>query len=338
MDDMTRNAEEGGGFGLLFEAVERLGLQKRVIDPTFGWLWEISDGNGWRQPIVGLRLPLNHSAASHLASDKHYASLVLAEAGFRVPRTARALAPRAYADTSLAEQAGPEPALEFAREHGFPLIVKPNRLSHGRGVELVTDEAELRAALERVFSLDAIALTQEVVNGAEYRLEFLDGEYLIGYERAPTQLVGDGLSTVVELLAALDPRFARERFLARLERAGALPRRLRARGLSLQSVLRPGETLAVEDTVLNLSRGATPRLVDVLPPGWDEYGRRAGRALGLRHYGLDFRLEQGRPIEEACVLEVNSHPAVSHLARAGHRERALESRMRLVAAVADGSK
>ncbi len=335
---MTRDdssASESGGFGLLFDAAERLGLQARVLDPAFGYLWELSDGRGHAQAIVGLRVPLNLAAASHLASDKHYASLVLSGAGFRTPRTERALAPRAFNDTSLADRSGVRPAVEFARSEGYPLIVKPNRLSHGRGVARVDSEAELLSAVETVFQLDSIALVQELIHGVEYRLEFLDGEYLVGYERAPTAVTGDGFRTVGELLQSLDPRFTKSKFLSRMQRRGALTQHLVARGFGFDSIVPAGEPLPVEDTVLNLSRGATPVLLDELPDGWLEWAVRAGRALGLRHYGLDFRHIPGEPIERACVLEINSNPAVSHLARAGFRERALESRMRLLSAVAN---
>ena len=333
--DNSNAAAETGGFGLLFDAAERLGLQARVLDPAFGYLWELSDGRGHSQAIVGLRIPLNLAAASHLASDKHYASMVLAGAGFRTPRTERALAPRAFGDTSLAERAGVRPAVEFARHSGYPLIVKPNRLSHGRGVARVESEAELLDAVQKVFDLDSIALVQELIEGTEYRLEFLDGEYLVGYERAPTAVTGDGIRSVGELLRALDPRFTRDRFFERLQRRGPLTRHLEARGFGFDTIMPVGEPLPVEETVLNLARGATPVLLDELPTGWLEWAVRAGKVLGLRHFGLDFRHVPGEPIERACVLEVNSNPAVSHLARAGYRERALESRMRLLSAVAN---
>ena len=51
---------------------------------------------------------------------------------------------------------------------------------------------ELLAALEPAWERHGVAVVQEPIPTPDLRLDFLDGEYLLGYERAPIRVVGDG--------------------------------------------------------------------------------------------------------------------------------------------------
>ena len=316
-------------------AAEQLGWSLRVLDPEFGYLFELSDGRGWSRACIGAKLPLNDTSASQLCADKHYSGLVLAELGVRTPATLRALSPRHFGShASYANRVGLSPLEAELAQLDYPVVVKPNRLSHGRRIAVVQDAAELRAACDAVFELDSVALIQELVTGEELRLDFLDGEYLIGYSRSALRVVGDGRSDLQQLLTEVDPRCAERAWTKRLLADPDVHGRIGAR--RPEEVLAAGTELRLSGEILNLNRGGVGAPVAQLPDAWVRWSARIGERFGLRHFGLDLRVPGGLAADpvEACVLEVNSTPLVTQMLNLGHGELARAAWLKVVAALA----
>lgn len=312
---------------LMFAAAARLGWTTRLIDPTFGYLWEVELPDGRRRALVGAKTPINDAAAAQVASDKDYTARVLFEAGYAVASSTRVLSPKHFRGADYAPRSGPRVAIDVAAREGFPLVVKPNGLSHGRLVRRVKSEAELVEALERVWEVDRIALVQDYIDGRELRLDLLDGQPLVCYERRPLRLLGDGTSTEAELLAALDPRF--------LDPAARL--RAELDGLRPNAVLPPGETRELEQGIYNLNRSATAELLPEPPERWRRWAAEAAARLGLRLAGIDLRIEGEGPLfdldpADAVVLEVNATPLLTQLAHMGHQELAIDAQVRILQA------
>ena len=315
------------------DAAERLGVGFRVLDPEYGHLFEIDDGRR-RRVLIGALSPLNDSVASRLAADKYFTARLLQRAGIQAPATERCLAPGFFETEIYEETAGPGPALEFARRHGYPVVVKPNRGSSGRHVVLAHDDDELLAALEPAWEKHGVAVVQEPVPTPDLRLDFLDGEYLLGYERAPIRVTGDGGSTIRELVARQDGRFESDA-LWDGRRSETWPD---SAGRTPESVLGDGESLDLGGTILNLNGWASGRLVPELPRPWLEHALKAGAVLGLRHFGIDFR---GAGLDEApaeaSIVEINSSPLLLQIHALGWVEEAVEAQARILrAALADG--
>ncbi len=213
-------------------------------------------------------------------------------------------------------------------------MVKPNRGARGRSVTLVERAAELEDAVRRTWVHDYLALVQPRVPGADLRLDFLDGEYLFGYLRRPVVVRGDGTSAVGELLAAADPRFSGGQLREVLADDPIWTARVRARGLGFDSVLPADEVLDLGSAILNLNRLCLAELVGEPPPAWLEHGRRIGAALGLRHFGVDFKTEDpaGDP-RAAAVLEVNASPSLAQMSRMGYYDEAIAAEIRVVEAI-----
>lgn len=315
---------------IIGEAASRLGFELEVLD-EYGYLFALRDGVRERV-LLGGRSALNDAVSSRLAEDKHYSSVLLSRAGLRVPRTVRCLSPTHPSLHRYRDRAGLEDGLTLAAELGYPLVVKPNRLSHGRGVELVEDEAELVHAVEAAWALDSIALVQEAVGGRDFRLDFLDGEYLLGYERRPLAVVGDGRSTIAELLGALDTRFLEEASHDRLLR---LPRFVAALGgRTLNAVLEAGMPFGADGPIQNLNADSTAVFIPEIPTGLREHCVRAAEALGLRHFGVDLKLAAlDAAATSAVFIEINASPLLTQIARIGHVEEAIAAQTQILRAL-----
>lgn len=312
---------------LIAEAAERLGWQTEVLD-EYGYLFELRRPDGARKVLLGGRSALNDAVAARLAGDKHYAAILMERAGLRVPRVARCIAPRHPAMQRYSDRAGVGPGLALAEALGYPVVVKPNSLSHGRGVTLVDDVGSLHEAVHACWALDPIALVQQLAGGRDYRLDFLDGEYLLGYERLPIVVTGDGEATLGALFEALDARFDRPEALLKTPRIAEV---LGARDLTWGSVLGAGEVLDLGGPIRNLNAGCTARFLEAIPDALRDQCLRAAAAVGLRHFGVDLKLASlDADPDSAVFIEINASPLLTQIARIGHREEALAAQVRVL--------
>lgn len=315
------------------EAARRLGMTVRILDADYGYLFELRR-DGRRAVMLGGRSPLNDAVASRICEDKFYTRLLLEQAGYRVPATERCLAPGYFKDPTLAASAGIQPGMAFARERGYPLIVKPNRLSHGRGVVIVQDEQQMIAAIERTWQADYIALVQERILGVDLRLDFLDGTYLAGYIRRPVVIEGDGAHTIRQLAAACDRRFGHESFWRRMADDAVWHREVLDPGLDGESVLPHGRRIDLGGDILNLNGWATAEPIVELPNAWRDPCLAIGAALNLRHFGIDLRAPglDATP-DAATIIEVNASPLLLQMYGMGHRQAALAAQARILDAI-----
>jgi glutathione synthase/RimK-type ligase-like ATP-grasp enzyme len=322
---------------LRHEAARRLGFRLENLDPDSGYLFALSDGRRSRVLVHGPS-PLNDAGACHLAGDKYFTGVALQRAGFRVPAGVRCLAEGAFEEATYPAYTGLAAAEAFAEAHGFPLVVKPNRGSRGRDVALVQDRQELAEAVHRVWKQDYLALVQERISGSDLRLDFLDGEYLLGYTRQGIHLRGDGQSSLRELFAATDRRFQGESLLQRLEGDRHWREQVEARGWDLETIPPAAAEIPLSDDILNLNRLCVARLVAALPQAWLDHALGLGQVLHLRHFGVDFKLPMVEPDlsidpAQSVVLEVNASPSLRQTYERGESEAAIQAEMRVLTAI-----
>lgn len=312
------------------EAARRLGFDIQNLDPDSGYLWEVSNGDQ-KRILMGAFSPHNSAIAARLAEDKFHTATLVRRLGRRVPGVVRCLRPGRFEQEDFESHLGMAPAHAFARERAFPLVVKPNRGARGRHVQVVHDVAAMEAAIERVWTYDYLALVQEVAHGIDVRLDYLDDEFLFGYLRRPVSLVGDGARSIRELLAAADPRFTGEAFWNQLQADPIWRRSCEQHGWTLDATPGEGEAIRFDTVVLNLNRLCVAELVRQVPDDWLAAGLEIGRALELRHFGIDFKAPsfEGGP-DDATVLEVNASPSVVQMSRRGYYEEALGAEIRIM--------
>lgn len=322
---------------LLAEAAGRLG-GRLELEARFGHVGRYHAPGGGVRPIFGNALGLNVEAAAMLAADKSYAAEALAAAGLPVPGGMVLFSPAYAARMRLKNAAvaaalpGPGAAERKAAELGYPVIVKPNTGSEGRGVHLSAAPDDLRADLEALFATDDRVRLEAWVPGLDTRLTVLDGAVRLAYRRLPPAIAGDGRRPVRALAeAALAELAARHRGPKLAVDDPRIARTLAAQGVRLDSVPEAGRELRLLDSA-NLSAGG--RLEDLtgrLPAAAEALALRAAQALGLRFAGVDLRAPDltGRT-RAACILEVNAAPGLDYYAAHGAAQRA-----RALALVAD---
>ena len=260
---------------------------------------------GWgihQQRIQATVTSRTHHIAVEIAQDKQLTNSLLERAGLPVPRHERV---RSADD-----------AVSAALRIGFPVVVKPMDLSHGRGVALnLMDEAQVRDAYEKAYDLSSYVLVEGYCKGNDHRVLVIDGKVEAVAERVPGHVVGDGTRTIAELMAIVnaDPRrgVGHEKVLTRIELDHQAERLLALAGHTTATVLKEGEVFALRSTG-NLSTGGTAvDKTDVIHPDNAEIACRAAKVVGLDVCGIDLICEDiSRSIRDqgGVIVEVNAAP------------------------------
>ncbi|MFO0702917.1 MAG: hypothetical protein U0514_03620 [Candidatus Andersenbacteria bacterium] len=293
---------------LLF-AAEQLGVPHEVLDYPESLL---TIGRGKHRVYLHKEmLPLNDNAADWVFNRKWLAHLVLRREGLPLPRTYLA---RTWDEVRAA-----------ARRLGFPrrpVVVKPERGTQGSGVAAdIRTPNELRSAYQhaRTFVLSTGReryLVQAHHPGSDHRCFVLNGRCIAVARRYHPRIVGDGRSTVRDLVAQHDRRSARaaEGMLGRFVLDREFQRMLSRAKLSVDSVPAAGREVRVRSNA-NGSMGAwSEDVTDQVSPYIRQLVEKTARAAGLALAGVDVLSDNiaGRTAGSArpAIVEVNSRPTL----------------------------
>jgi cyanophycin synthetase len=247
-----------------------------------------------------------------LACDKEGTKAILRDAGIPVPRGTTIQ----YLDdlASAIEAVG-----------GFPIVIKPLDGNHGRGITLDIDS--MAVAEEAYDAASAASKTRSVIveryyPGRDHRVLVVNNQVVAVAERIPAHVVGDGQSTIAELIEQTnqDPRrgSGHDNVLTRIELDRTSWQLLERKGYTVETVLSAGEICYLRATA-NLSTGgiAVDRTDDIHPENvW--LAQRVAKLIGLDIAGIDIVTSDiSQPLREVggVVVEVNAAPGLRmHLA------------------------
>jgi cyanophycin synthetase len=212
----------------------------------------------------------------------------------------------------------PDGAWAAAEEIGPPVVVKPRYGNHGRGV---TTNLSTREQVARAFAAarehDDEIIVERFVPGSDYRLLVVGEQLVAAALREPPQVIGDGRSTVAELVAVLnrDPRrsdgHATALSLIKLDAIALTV--LAEQGLAPDSVPAEGQRALIRRNA-NLSSGGTAKdVTDLVHPRTAASAVAAARAVGLDIAGVDVVAPAiDQPLQESggAVVEVNAGPGL----------------------------
>lgn len=207
-------------------------------------------------------------------------------------------------------------AAQFLAAHG-KIVVKPIDGSQSKGVTvgITTPETLDRAMQEaRLHSNKHKVIVQKQIEGKLYRIFVLNGSVPVITERRAAQVVGDGVSTVQELVVQLnaDPKRGdgSDTPLKRikLSTVGAY---LGADGL--QRVPSEGEVVRVAEIESVSAGGEAVNVTAQAHPSWSVAACAITKEMGLFLSGFDIMCDNiAKPVEENYIplLEINGYPGL----------------------------
>jgi cyanophycin synthetase len=206
---------------------------------------------------------------------------------------------------------------------GYPLVIKPIDGNHGRGITV--DIKSYEEALKAFHSARAVSsrvIVEKYIRGEDYRLLVINYSFVAAALRSPAHVIGDGKSTIKELVAEVnkDPRrgYGHEKELTAITINDMTKNIIANAGYTEESVLKEGEKLILKDTA-NLSTGGTAEdVTDIVHPANVAMAERISKIIDLDICGIDLMTTDiSKPLSETggAVLEVNAGPGFRmHLA------------------------
>jgi cyanophycin synthetase len=238
-----------------------------------------------------------------LACDKEATKRILAAAGVPVPR-----------GTVINFLDDLEEAIEYVG--GYPIVVKPLDGNHGRGITIdIRTWEEAEAGYEAARQVSRSIIVERYYVGRDHRVLVVDGKVVAVAERVPAHVVGNGRSSIAELIEEtnLDPNRGEghDNILTKIELDRTSYQLLERQGYTLNSVP-PKDTICYLRATANLSTGGSAvDRTDEIHPETLWLAQRVVKIIGLDIAGLDIVTSDiSRPLREVdgVIVEVNAAP------------------------------
>ncbi|MEJ8755679.1 cyanophycin synthetase [Pontibacter sp. H259] len=237
-----------------------------------------------------------------IAGDKNATKDLLADAGIPVPK-----------GTTVYTQEELRKAITWL---GFPVVTKPLDGNHGKGASInITNLNDAKKGFQEAQKHSQGVIVEQYITGYDFRLLVINGKFVAAAKRTPALVVGDGVSTIKQLIDKenKDPRrgIGHEKVLTKIKIDQHTKNLLKSMELTLQSVAPEGQEIYLKSTA-NISTGGTATdVTDLVDPYNILMAERIAGIIGLDICGIDvMTTDIAIPLNETrgAVLEVNAAP------------------------------
>lgn len=214
-------------------------------------------------------------------------------------------------------------ALTVAQRIGYPVAVKPVVGHKGIGVTAdVQDGDELEFAFQRAVEAhgddQSIAvIVEQSVAGTDYRMLCVNGRFVAAMERRPASVIGDGISTIAELIDRENRRPERldtpTSPMGKIICDDAMERYLTEQGLTLDSVIAADREVFLRKVANLSSGGISVDATSIVHPDNIVLAQDVAQHFRLVCLGIDILTPDiSRSWKEGRfgIIEINSAPGV----------------------------
>ncbi len=219
----------------------------------------------------------------------------------------------------------------FIREHGFPVVVKPNVSGYSRGSYFpINNYRELWRGIFLAKAWWPSTVLEQYLAGANYRVLCTGAQLISVIRRYPPFVIGNGADSIDALIEAENITRARMKLhptIYPISNSPLVLAHLKKQGLSLQSVPDSQQQVELFHRVA-LAPGGVVEIVDQATIADDnaELFKAVVRMFDANLLGIDVIFEKGMEIshkKQKCIfIEVNSRPyaAMHNFPRYGKAE------------------
>ncbi len=307
------------------QLIERLAPQLNAttfIEPTYKKYGIIIFQNGKRIFFKNNRINVNISSTVSVTKNKFETNCFLSHFGYRVP-IGKTFSMHDY---DIRHNRGLADGLQFIREIGFPVILKPNDKSQGVLVCKVNNENEYYEVANKILKTkeDVLLIEKFYDNYSDYRIVVLGNDVISAYQRIPLTVIGDGKLTIAQLLGKKKEEFIND------GRPGKeidiedfrIKANLNQQQKTLESIPLRNEKVVLLHNANLSSGGTTLELTNKIASEFKDLAVSVAKDMNLLLCGIDILAPN---IEKWCdnyvLLEINSAPGLNNYAYTGAEQR-----------------
>lgn len=293
---------------IVAEALKR-GVEVQIIDRADNFI--ALKKNGHVEYIrEGVETSKDSLVSYLMTLNKNLTKIMLSENGIRVPKG------KHYQTSESAKN-------DFNFFLNQDIVVKPNFLTWGKGVTIIKKNASQEVyekAVESAFSLDTAIVIEEYIEGLEYRFLVVGDECVAVMNRIPANVIGDGKSTISELVKIKnqdpfrgDGRVMHLSPLEQIKLGSVELSVLATQNLNPESIIPEGQRIYLRKNSNISSGGDSIDFTDQVREDYKKISVRAAKIVHGKIVGIDIvipDLKQPATEQSYCILEVNHNPAI----------------------------
>lgn len=211
----------------------------------------------------------------------------------------------------------PFKAIKFAKQHGFPLVIKPNVSGFSRGSHFpIQNYQQLWKAIFFAKCWWPFTVVEQYLQGHNYRVVVTNGKIMSVLERYAPFVIGDGQLTIEQLIDA--ENVTREKMglypcMSPLQKGSQTTSFLKKSGYDLQTIPAENENVTLFYRI-SLAPGGVVEVIEksLLPAENQTLFKEVLKLFDANILGIDVIMEKGIEVDHRdqkfIFLEVNSRP------------------------------
>lgn len=282
-----------------FKILDEICVEKNISqnDISFGWITELKKNNVAKH-IIGYQFDLNSAISYNIAGDKFATYEVLKSND--VPTIEHRMIFNPQTRSKYYKNKFLNEAKELLKQNGNEIVIKANDSCKGKDVFICMSDIEIEHIVEKLFEEknDTLSACPYIDIEYEYRAIFLCGEILYIYKKKKPYVIGDGKSTLKELIVQ---KFTENNNIDF------------CRNLDFSMIPNENEEVTIS-WKHNLSSGAEPIIIDENDEFIDkvrEIAIKAGNAINIKFASVDIAVTKNK---EIFVMEINGSVCMNKFA------------------------
>ena len=291
---------------LLFDAIQK-GLNIEILDERDQFI-SLQFGDHLEYVKNGNMTSHDSYISPLIMENKVVTKKVLAKAGFNVPQSIE------FTDVKSAVE-------NFPLFENRAVVIKPKSTNFGLGISIfqqgVTDRDDFAKAVEIAFREDKEIMVEDYLQGTEYRFFVLGDQTLAVLLRVPANVIGDGVHTVAELVAAKNDHPLRgdgsRTPLKKIALGDIEQLQLKEQGLTVNSIPAKDQLVQLRANSNISTGGDSIDMTDEMHASYKEIAVGISKAMGAAVCGVDLIIpDLKQPAEPSLhswgVIEANFNP------------------------------
>ena len=291
---------------LLFDAIQK-GLKIEILDERDQFL-SLQFGDHLEYVKNGNMTSHDSYISPLIMENKVVTKKVLAKAGFNVPQSIE------FTDVKSAVE-------NFPLFENRAVVIKPKSTNFGLGISIfqqgLTDRDDFAKAVEIAFREDKEIMVEDYLLGTEYRFFVLGDQTLAVLLRVPANVIGDGVHTVAELVAAKNDHPLRgdgsRTPLKKIALGDIEQLQLKEQGLTVDSIPAKDQLVQLRANSNISTGGDSIDMTDEMHATYKEIAVGISKAMGAAVCGVDLIIpDLKQPAEPSLhswgVIEANFNP------------------------------
>ncbi|WP_113675059.1 bifunctional glutamate--cysteine ligase GshA/glutathione synthetase GshB [Vallitalea guaymasensis] len=208
---------------------------------------------------------------------------------------------------------------DYYKYKNMNIVIKPNSTNFGIGITIfknIFTEQDYETALKLAFEKDDTVLVEEFIEGKEYRVFVIDNEVVGVLRRVPANVIGDGSSTIRELVATknTDPLRGKgyRKPLEKIKLGTPEKMFLAQQELDFDSILEKDRIVYLRENSNISTGGDSIDYTDDISDSLKEIAIEAAKAVGASIVGVDLITKdiEGDALNNYGIIELNFNPAI----------------------------